>query len=527
MNEISEFLEEENRIIKELYQNASKAYFDAIVSGKKEDYEDYTKKDIKFKEHFNNKENFEKIKNFLKTAEDLIEKRQLTILYNDYLSCQGDKKLIEEISVRASEIEQKFNTFRAKIGEEEVTDNKIKEILKKDTNSEKLKEVWEANKKQGEIVEKDLIELIKLRNTLAKSLGFENYYAMALELAEQKEEEIEKIFDELKEKTEKAFRGLKDEMDDFLSKRCGIKKEDLRPWHYQDLFFHEGPEIYDVNLDEIYKKDILQIAKDFYGRLGLDTEDVLKTSDLYEKPGKYQHACCINLDRSGDVRIVENIKNNEYWMSTTLHELGHAVYDKGCDPALPSLLRENAHTFVTEAIALLFERNSSNLSFIKKYGNFTGQNNEEFGEYCRKQLRLKELAFMKWSQVMFHFERELYKNPDQDLNKLWWEFVKKYQLIDFSRDKPDWASKIHLTSSPAYYHNYLLGKILASQLNNHIAKIILKQGVKNAHYSDKKVGDFLKEKIFFPGRRYRWDELIERALGEPLNPRYFIEEFTN
>ena len=127
---------------------------------------------------------------------------------------------------------------------------------------------------------------------------------------------------------------------------------------------------------------------------------------------------------------------------------------------------------------------------------------------------------------MFHFERSLYRNPDQDLNNLWWKLVKKYQLIDFSRDKPDWASKIHFVSSPVYYHNYIIGELYASQINNYIAKYILNgKSIKNINYSDKEIGNYLKNKIFLSGATYKWDELIEKSTGEKLNPKYWIEEF--
>ena len=48
-------------------------------------------------------------------------------------------------------------------------------------------------------------------------------------------------------------------------------------------------------------------------------------------------------------------------MSTQLHELGHAVYDTYLDfENTPYLLREPAHIFTTEAIAMLFGRFASN-----------------------------------------------------------------------------------------------------------------------------------------------------------------------
>ena len=162
---------------------------------------------------------------------------------------------------------------------------------------------------------------------------------------------------------------------------------------------------------------------------------------------------------------------------------------------------------------------------MKRYCDLNDEEAKKIGDKIRMQLRLDELIFLKWAQVMFHFERELYKNPDQDLNSLWWTLVKKFQLVDFKRDMPDWASKIHLSSAPVYYHNYVLGKLLASQLNHHIVQNILKDNTKHPDYSDKQIGDYLKREIFVLGNSYRWDELIEKALGEPLKPKYFVEEF--
>lgn len=47
----------------------------------------------------------------------------------------------------------------------------------------------------------------------------------------------------------------------------------------------------------------------------------------------------MSVDRGGDVRVLCNVKSNEKWMGTMLHEYGHAVYDKHVDRSLPWLLR--------------------------------------------------------------------------------------------------------------------------------------------------------------------------------------------
>jgi len=526
-DEIKEFLDEQNKEIKNLQKKTSELYFNAITTGKDEFYKAYEKSANKLEEFFHNKENFEKIKKFLKSEiENPLFKRQLDLLYKNYLGSQADLILLKKILEKVTKVGQKFNKFRAKVNEKEFTDNEIKDILKQEKDSEKLREVWEASKKQGELVEKEVLEIVKLRNELAISLGYENYFEMSLQLNEQKEEEIDNIFLDLIKKTKTPFEEVKKEIDDFLSANYKIEFSKLKPWHYQELFFQEAPEIYEVDFDKFYKEDVIKKAVDFYKQIGFDVKNILEKSDLYEKQGKYQHACCIDIDGGNDVRIIQNTKNNEKWMETTLHELGHGIYEKNFNSDLPFLLRDSAHTFVTEAIALLFGRNSKNSNFIKKTCDIKEEEIEKVAELGRKQLRIRELVFSRWCQVMYNFEKELYKNPEQDLNKLWWEFVKKYQLIDFYRDKPDWASKIHLVDAPVYYHNYMLGELLASQLQSYIIKNILKQeNVKTPDYKGEEIGNFLKKEIFSQGKKYRWDELIEKAIKEKLTTDSFVGEF--
>ena len=529
IEEIQQFIENHVSMIKPALKKVRLAYWNAAISGKQKDYEDYEQLQKEIERVYNNKENFEKVKNFLNSEiKNQLIRRQVKLLYLSYLSSQGDIKLIEKIVSLSTLLEQKFNTFRAEMNEKKFTDNEIKKILREETDPKKLQEAWESSKKQGEIVEKELIELVKLRNMLAREIGFNNYYELSLEASEQTTEGIRNIFNEMANLTDFQFTKLKQEIDEHLSKKHLISKEALKPWHYQDLFFQEGPNISKINLDNYYNKNILDISKRFFSSINLPVEDILERSDLYEKEGKYQHACCTDIDREGDVRIIENIKNNEKWMETTLHELGHAVYSKFTSQQLPFLLRTDAHTLVTEAIALLFGRQSKNLSFIKNYAE-TKEISPSLSDEINNSLRLRQLVFCRWSQVMFHFEKALYENPEQDLNSLWWQLAKKYQRINFTRDKPDWASKIHFVSSPVYYHNYLLGELLASQIHNHIVKNILQtNSSKNADYSNNKdIGKFLKENIFSIGKEYGWEELIELSTGKPLDTSYYIEEFVN
>ena len=283
--------------------------------------------------------------------------RQSDLLYNRYLENQIEPELLKQIVDLSSEIERTFSTHRGKIEGQEVTGNEIREVLKTQTDSVKRKRAWLAGKQVGAVVSKDVIRLAKLRNQAARNLKFDNFHTLSLAAVEQDVEELDRIFDELYELTNEPFARLKADLDRILAAKYDVEVAELMPWHYHDPFFQETPMVYDLDLDTYYEnKDIKELAARFYAGIDLPVESILANSDLYEREGKNPHAFCEDVDRQGDVRILCNIKNNEYWMETTLHELGHGVYFKYYNPQTPYLLREPAHIFTTEAIAMFFGR---------------------------------------------------------------------------------------------------------------------------------------------------------------------------
>ena len=525
-----EFLKEyENKVV-ELSKETALSYFEASISGKSEDYKRSSELQFRLSKIYTNKEDFAKLKSF-KESEKISEpllKRQLELIYNSYAENQFDEKLLEEIIALSTKVEEAFATYRADVAGKSLTDNQIDEILGESTNSAELEETWKASKQIGALVERDVIELVKKRNLAANQLGYKNYHEMSLRLSEQSAEEIEILFDELDELTRSAFVKLKSEIDFFLCQKYSIISEQLMPWHYQDKFFQHGPKIYSVELDSYFKeKDIELLTKDYFDGIGLNIDDLISKSDLYEKAGKYQHAYCTDIDRRGDVRVVCNIKPTHRWMSTMLHEFGHAAYDKFINPTLPWSLRSHAHIFTTEAIAMMFGRFTSIPVWLKDVAEISNYEAEKISSACFNSLRLEQLVFTRWVQVMYRFEKSMYGNPDQDLNSLWWSLVEKYQLIKkpVDRNYADWASKIHVALYPAYYHNYMLGELLASQLFSYITKNILEPGESVSFSQNKKVGEFLKNEFFAPGSSLNWRELIQSATKEPLSAKHYASQF--
>jgi peptidyl-dipeptidase A len=337
------------------------------------------------------------------------------------------------------------------------------------------------------------------------------------------------LFDELDKLIKKSFTQLKDDIDSYLSKKFGIEKTELMPWHYEDKFFQQGPKIYNYDVDKYFEKqDISKLTQDYFNGINLNIDDLLANSDLYEKEGKYQHAYCADIDRAGDIRVLCNIKPNQRWMGTMLHEFGHAVYDKFISQLLPWQLRIYGHIFTTEAIAMLFGRLAHNPDWLKKMVGISEEEAKQIAKSSFNSLRSEQLTFSRWVQVIYRFEKEMYANPDQDLNSLWWVLVEKYQLMKKpeERNEPDWASKIHIALYPAYYHNYMLGELLASQLQNYITKKVLRsENSFDSFVGKEEVGDYLKHLFFSYGALNPWNELIAKATGEELTPKYYAEQF--
>jgi peptidyl-dipeptidase A len=531
-NRAGEFLKEHTEKLRPLEVASNLAWWNANISGKDEDYKKKIDAQNRIDEALANKDAFAKVKDLKDHAKEIdqpILRRAIEVLYLTYLEKQVDKELLQKMVAKANAVEQDFNNFRANVDGEMLTDSKVREVLKHSRDSTRRKAVWEASKKVGEKLETNLKEVVKLRNETAVKLGFKNYHALMLYLNEQDGEQILKLFDELDELTREPFKAAKADIDAGLAKKYGVAAGELMPWHYEDPFFQEAPS---ASIDGPFKTaDLIKMVRTFYDGIGLPIDRVIAKSDLKEKPGKNPHAFCTDINREGDVRVLANVVPNAYWAATLLHEFGHSVYstnNNAIPDSLPYVLRLESHILTTEGVAMMFERLAKKRDFLERMG-LKVPDPKAFDEAASKMLRYQLLIFSRWCQVMLRFEKSMYENPGQDLNKLWWDLVEKYQMLKRpeGRNAPDYASKIHIVSAPVYYHNYMMGELFASQLHHAIARDVYEGADPNTviYADNKKVGRFMKDKVFAPGRTLSWNELTKNATGEGLNPKAFAEDF--
>jgi peptidyl-dipeptidase A len=445
--------------------------------------------------------------------------RQLELLEQGFTPNQVDAALRREIVELETDIESRFARHRGVVDGVEVDDNDILQVLRSSDDAEHRAAAWNASKTVGAEVATDLRALVRLRNRAAESLGYRDHFALSLATNEFDEARLFATLVEIDQITAGPFHALKAELDGQLADRFGTSVDALRPWHYEDPFFQETPNAIGVDLDDyLGGADLEALTARTFDSMGLDVRGVLARSDLDPRPGKVQHAFCIDVDRKGDVRVLCNNVPTPRWAETMLHEFGHAVYFEGVEPDLPWLLR-TMHLCVTEGVAMRCGRLVHDPEWLGRIAGVPAAPLADLAPRLRAAARAQLLIFARWVLVMTHFERGLYADPDGNHDDRWWDLVERYQLVrrPDGRHAPDWAAKIHIAAAPVYYHNYLFGELVASQLCATFGNLV----------DDPDAGRALGARVFAPGATLRWDHLVKQATGSPLSPAAFARELAH
>ena len=447
-------------------------------------------------------------------------RRRLDLMLNAFLPQQTPPQLRKRIIELEASVETRFSQHRGALDGRSVDDNEIRRILRDSDDVEQRRAAWVASKTVGALVAEDVRELARLRNAAAHSLGYRDWFALSVTTAEMDEEKLLATLDDADQATAEPFARWKADLDELLASRFECAVSELAPWHYADVFFQEVPTEGGIDLDPyLAGVDLVELSRRTYDGIGLETDDVLARSDLFPRDGKCQHAFCIDIDRAGDVRVLANVVPNAYWMDTMLHELGHATFDRGLDSSLAWLLRDT-HLVVTEGIAILMGRLAGDAEWLERVLGVDPPAVASLEAGLRRARAAELLVFTRWVLVMTNFERSLYADPGADLDSRWWELVQRYQLVRCpdGRQAPDWAAKIHIACAPVYYHNYLYGQIVASQLAATLEREC------GGLVGRPEAGRLLAERVFAPGLSVRWDHLVEQATGEPLTAAHFARD---
>ena len=532
--------------------NVEKSAWDFYINSNPENMEKYEAAQNNYSNLFKDEATYKK---FLEVDESKLSKREKKQLkdikkeFDDELNTGEDIKILRQ---KENEIAQKFNSYIPMIDGKEVSKAEIVKILQTETNPEIRKKAYEAKVKGGDLIAKDLVEFVKLRNDYARKKGYDNYFDYKLkEDYDVDSEFLNKLIDDVYSKSNDKIISIQDKKEKELKEFFNVDK--LESYHY-GLLLDSNPEkgvniileginptsppdekgvniiLEDTNpssppdekgVNEILEgesptspHDIISISKKMYKNMGYDVDKMIAdgklTLDLYPRKGKNTHGFCFGVQAGKDSRILANLTNNVTSLETLNHEMGHCVYDLGISDKLTFMDKAPASSAFTEAIAMMMG------DIIKKENVLSDIVPKDLLDKFKSTHKEDEAAFVSKSLLIIEFEREMYKNPDQDLALLWKNLSKKYLNRDIEKNN-EWATIPHYLSHPAYYQNYFRANIMKAQIYNYLTSELgnLTENKNSAKFMDKH--------IFAYGAKYDEYELIKKLTGKEFSIDDFVK----
>jgi oligoendopeptidase F len=204
-----------------------------------------------------------------------------------------------------------------------------------------------------------------------------------------------------------------------------------------------------------------------------------------------------------------NLRNDVNSLDALNHEMGHCVYDLGISRDLTVIDRAPASSALTEAIAMMMGDLAKKENILKNI----------IPEYLlirfKKSISKDEANFISKSLLIIDFERELYKNPNQNPAELWADLRLKYRNQNHAPNN-EWATIPHYLSHPVYYQNYFRAALMKAQIYKHLQKTLgnITENIETANY--------LRNNIFSKGASIEEYELIKQLTGKNFNAKDYI-----
>ena len=513
MNETDKFIklrEDFSPALDSALRNEERTAWDFYINSNPNNMKAYETAQEEFSQLFSNKETYEKFLSIDSSKLPKHEKKQLRDLLKNFEKRINTGEMYKELEKKENDIAQKYNSYVPTIDGKEVSKSEISKIIQTESNPELRQKAYDALIKGGDLIADDMIEFAKMRNEFAKTKGYDNFFDYQL----KEEFDVETPF--LNKLIEQVYSGAKDKIKAIQEKtyaelRQIFKTENLQGCHY-GLLTDSNPAKAVNKILENYS--IEDISKKAYAGMGYDVDKMIAegnlTLDLYPRKGKNTHGFCFGIDPGKDSRILANLRNDALSLDTLNHEMGHCVYDLEISRGLPVIDRAPASSAFTEAIAMMMGDLPKRENILKNIIP------EKFLVPFKKSISEDEANFVSKSLLIIDFERELYKNPNQNPAKLWADLRLKYRNQNHAPNN-EWATIPHYLSHPGYYQNYFRASLMKTQIYNHL------QGVLGNITENTQTAKYLKDNIFSKGASVEEYDLIKQLTGKEFSANDYIQ----
>ena len=383
------------------------------------------------------------------------------------------------------------------------------------------------------VLDNGFLELVKLRNRFARTLGYADYFDLKLRKNERMTaQQLMGILDDFVARTDAAnARSL-------AALRTRHGDQALKPWNLR--FFVSGDVV--RRLDEYMPFGLaLRRWVESFRRLGIQFRGATMQLDLLERPGKYQNGFChcpvpawINEKGEwvpGQINFTAEAKPDQLGsglraIATLFHEGGHAANFANVTQNAPCFSQEYAPTSMAyaETQSMFCDSLLNDADWLKRYArNGDGQTVPDAlireRVTCAQPMRAFDARSIA---VVPYFEAALYRLSDAALTPeavLALARETEVRVLGIESPRPLLAIP-HLLNqeSAASYQGYLLAQMAVYQTRAFFVR-------QHGYLTDNRaIGPALAEHYWVPGNSVDHDATLRSLTGEGFSSRYLADE---
>ena len=301
-----------------------------------------------------------------------------------------------------------------------------------------------------------LYELVKVRNEIARELGFNDYSEYSLHSLRRFGYDYDDIR-VFRDNVIKYFIPLCNSLNEFKRKELGVDKLT----YYDTVFFSDSPKLLYSNEELLEKMENVFFSID--GDLGKLFKDMLDNGyiDFCTRENKVNFSITNYLVCEAVPVVTGNYKENYNDVITTTHEMGHSYqkYLAGIEDKkyiVSPLLK-----YPTFEIAEMFSYALQLIATDYVDPLFSDGDKKKYGFLCIYYL----ITMMPYICLIDEFQETIYKKTDlkpEDISLIYVELSKKYHLYDGYSGNKNLESgnyyfrQTHVYSDPFYYIDYAL-----------------------------------------------------------------------
>lgn len=382
------------------------------------------------------------------------------------------------------------------------------------------------------VLDNGFIEIVRLRNRLARALGFANYFDYKVRKNEQMSStQLFAILDDFEVATRDANqRGLA-----LLQAQHGM--EATLPWNIR---YHMSGDVVRQMDPYLPFSQALRRWVQSFRRLGITYRGATLQLDLLERKGKYQNGFCHGpvptfYDRNGNwvagqINFTAEAKPDQVGsghraINTLFHEGGHAAHFANVTQNSPCFSQEFAPTSMAyaETQSMFCDSLLDDADWLKRYAiNASGETIPD--ELIRDSIESSQ-PFRAFNERMLavvgYFERALYQLDDSKLtaaNILALARSTEQHILGVDSPRPLLAIP-HLLNqeSAAAYHGYLLANMAVYQTRAYFLQ-------RFGYLTDNPaIGPLLAQHYWAPGNSINHDATLRSLTGEGFSARHLAD----